>query len=118
MQLIDIKGQKTPQFSYTYQKMTIKDWTQPTADKLGLQRTLSFSTQPTNVNVLLATTKKAIQKVGDDLYAIDDAAYFIKLPAGTSVVLNNKDGQNVLTAELKTAVFTYDIVFWIIAINM
>ena len=111
MKIEDIKGQKTPQFSYVYQNITIKDWTQPTADKLGLKRNLTFSATPTNLNVLLAATTMAIQKVSDDLYSVDDAAYFIRLPAGTSVVLSQKDGKNVLMAEPKTTSFSYDIVF-------
>ena len=111
MKIEDIKGQKTPQFSYVYQNITIKDWTQPTADKLGLKRNLTFSATPTNLNVLLAATTMAIQKVSDNLYSVDDAAYFIKLPAGTSVVLTQKDGKNVLMAEPKTTAFSYEIVF-------
>lgn len=111
MNLEDIKGQKTPRFSYIFQNISIKDWIQATSDKLGVQRNLTFSTIPTNLNVLLAATSKNIQKINDNLYSIDNAAYFIKLPTGTTATLTNKDGKNILTAEIKASSFSYDIVF-------
>ena len=110
MRLVPIKGQKTPQFSYVYQHINIKDWTQPTADKLGLQRTISLSAPASNLNVLLATAKN-IQKVSDGLYAIDNANYYIKLPIGTNAVLMDKEGKTLLMVELKGQEFTYEIVF-------
>ena len=110
MRLVPIKGQKTPQFSYVYQNINIKDWTQPTADKLGLQRTISLSAPASNLNVLLATAKM-IQKAGDGLYVIGNANYFIKLPIGTNAVLMDKDGKTLLMVELKGQEFTYEIVF-------
>jgi hypothetical protein len=110
MRLVPIKGQKTPQFSYVYQNINIKDWTQPTADKLGLQRTISLSAPASNLNILLATAK-TIQKAGDGLYAIDNANYFIKLPIGTNAVLTDKEGKTLLMVELKGQEFTYEIMF-------
>jgi Domain of Unknown Function (DUF1080) len=111
MRIVDLKGQKTPQFAYTFQGINIKDWTQPTADKLGLQRSLSLSAKSTNLNVLLATATKGIQKVSDGLYAIDDATYYVKLPAGTTATVVEKDGKTLLMSALKELIFTYDIVF-------
>ncbi len=109
--LVDIEGQKTPQFSYRYQNTMIKDWTQPAANKQGLQRTISLSTTLSGMNVLLATASKGIQKAADGLYAIDGAAYFIKLPAGTPAVIAEKNGQQILMVALNAAVFSYEIVF-------
>lgn len=111
MNLVPIDGQQTPQYSYTFQGLKIKDWTQPTADKLGLQRTLSLSAKPSNLNVLLATATKGIQKVSADLYAIDGSEYFIKLPINTVVTMVEKDGKVLLMTALKEAVFAYEIVF-------
>jgi hypothetical protein len=111
MKIVEIKGQNIPQFYYTYQGIRIKDWAQPTADKLGLQRTLSLSTAPSNLNVLLATAKNGIKKINNELYAIDGANYYIKLPKNTAVVLIEKEGKTLLMTELKTVLFTYDIVF-------
>jgi hypothetical protein len=111
MRLVLIQGQKIPQFSYVFQNTTIKDWTQPTADKLGLQRTLSLSAKPSNMNVLLATAMHGIQKVNDGLYAVDGASYFIKLPAGTTAMVVEKEGKTLLMTELKEQLFSYEIVF-------
>jgi hypothetical protein len=111
MKLVAINGQKTPQFSYVFQNTTIKDWTQPTADKLGLQRTLSLSAKPTNLNVLLATATRGIQKINEGLYAVDGANYFIKLPVGAAVTVVEKEGKTLLMTELKEQLFSYEIVF-------
>ncbi len=111
MNLVAIQGQKTPQFSYVFQNITLKDWTQPTTDKLGLLRTLSFSAKPTNLNVLLATATRGVQKINDGLYAVDGASYFIKLPIGTTATVVEKDGKTLLMAELKEQQFSYEIVF-------
>jgi hypothetical protein len=111
MKITDMKGQNTPQFYYTYKNIKIKDWAQPTADKLGLQRTLSLSTTPSNLNVLLATATKGIQKVGEGLYAVDGGEYFIKLPTNTVAILTEKAGKTLLMTELKTVSFSYEIVF-------
>jgi hypothetical protein len=111
MKLVAIKGQKTPQFSYVFQNINIKDWTQPTADKSGLLRTLSLSAKPINLNVLLATATRGIQKMNDGLYAVDGASYFIKLPAGTTASVVEKDGKTLLMSELKEQLFSYEIVF-------
>jgi Domain of Unknown Function (DUF1080) len=110
MRIVSIKGQKTPQFSYTYQNVNITDWAQPTADKLGLQRTISLSQPLASMHVLLANAA-SIQKVADGLYAIDNANYYIKLPVGTTPILVEKEGKTLLMVALNAQVFTYEIVF-------
>ncbi|MDZ7876926.1 MAG: family 16 glycoside hydrolase [Saprospiraceae bacterium] len=111
MKLVSVQGQKVPQFSYVFQNISIKDWTQPTADKLGLQRTLSLSAKSTKLNVLLATATHGIQKIAEGVYAIDGAAYFIKLPIGTTATVVEHNGKTLLMTELKEQLFTYEIVF-------
>jgi hypothetical protein len=111
MNIVPIDGQDTPQYSYTFQGLKIKDWTLPTKGKTGLQRVLSLSAKPANLNVLLATATKGIQKVSADLYAINGSEYFIKLPINTVVTMVEKDGKTLLMAELKETSFAYDIVF-------
>jgi hypothetical protein len=109
--LMNIEGQKTPQFSYRYQSTTIKDWTQPSANKQGLQRTITLSTPLPNMNVLVSTTTKGIQKTAEGLFAVNGAEYFIKLPSGLSAVITEKNGQQMLMVALNTAVFSYEIIF-------
>lgn len=111
MTFIDISGQRIPQYSYIFQGIRIIDWMQPTANKQGLQRTLSVLGESPNLKVLLATATKGIQKVSTDLYAVNGSEYFIKLPSSTVVTLVEKDGKALLMAEIETSLFSYEIVF-------
>jgi hypothetical protein len=111
MALIDINGQKTPQFVLKQDNIVIKDWLQPMPNQQGITRQLAFSSLPADKKCLLAMAKKGIKKIADGLYAIDDFAYFIKIDAQNSPVILEKEGQQWLISDIKSTSFTYQIVF-------
>jgi hypothetical protein len=111
MQLVDIDGQKTPQYILKLGNLVLKDWSQPSPNNQGMTRNLSFSEIPTDKRILLAHAKKGIKKVSEGLYAIDDAAYFIKISSSNTPVIVEKEGQQWLVSDIKNTLFTYQIVF-------
>jgi hypothetical protein len=111
MQLMDIDGQKTPQFIFNMGSFVLKDWSQPSPNKEGITRNLSFSEIPADKRILLAHAKKGIKKVAEGLYAIDDAAYFIKLNTPNTPIIIEKEGHQWLVSDIKNTLFTYQIVF-------
>ncbi len=111
MQFVDIDGQKTPQFVLKMGNLVLKDWFHPTPNNQGMTRNLSFSELPAEKQILLAHAKKGIKKVSEGLYAIDDAAYFIKLNSPNTPVIIEKEGQQWLVSDIKNTLFTYQIVF-------
>jgi hypothetical protein len=111
MQLVDIDGQKTPQYILKLGNLVLKDWSQPSPNNQGMTRNLSFSEIPADKRILLAHAKKGIKKVSEGLYAIDDAAYFIKISSPNTPVIVEKEGQQWLVSDIKNTLFTYQIVF-------
>jgi hypothetical protein len=89
----------------------LKDWSQPSPNKEGITRNLSFSEIPADKRILLAHAKKGIKKVAEGLYAIDDAAYFIKLNTPNTPIIIEKEGHQWLVSDIKNTLFTYQIVF-------
>lgn len=111
LQLIDIEGQKTPQFILKHGNLVINDWLQPTPNQQGITRNMTFSSLPGDKKILLASAKKGIKKIADGLYAIDDFAYFIKINSPDAPIIMEKEGQQWLISEIKNTSFTYQIVF-------
>jgi hypothetical protein len=111
MQLVDIDGQKIPQYILKLGNLVLKDWSQPSPNNQGMTRNLSFSEIPADKRILLAHAKKGIKKVSEGLYAIDDAAYFIKISSPNAPVIVEKEGQQWLVSDIKNTLFTYQIVF-------
>ncbi|MDH4092353.1 MAG: DUF1080 domain-containing protein [Cyclobacteriaceae bacterium] len=73
---------RTPIFNYQYRNLTISDAMQPAQDDLGISRSITLSNiMPSQMVYIRVAAGDSIEKVGDNVYAIDDQHYFVQLPA-------------------------------------
>jgi hypothetical protein len=81
-----LNDKQCPVFQYQYKNIVFEDLLQPSANGQGLSRKVSVnginSGQLTYLRVANGTV---IEKVGDNIFAINNQEYFIQLPAGTKV---------------------------------
>jgi hypothetical protein len=87
-----LNDKQCPVFQYQYKNIVFEDLLQPSANGQGLSRKVSVnginSGQLTYLRVAQGTV---IEKVGDNIFAINNQEYFIQLPAGTKVKYELKE---------------------------
>lgn len=82
----------SPMFQYQYGSMTFDDLIQPSSDGLGFSRSLSIQGVNANqVTYVRLAQGSAIEKVGDNTFAVDNQQYFIQLPVGSKIKYEIKE---------------------------
>lgn len=98
-----------PTFQYKAYGVEVNDQILPKMNRQGLQRKLQFSGYPDGKIMYCLAEGKSIEKVNKEVYAIGDAAYFIKtsasvtiqkLPDGRQALVFKVDAKNDLAYEI------------------
>ncbi len=77
-----LSATRTPIFNYQYRNLTVSDAMQPAQDRQGITRSITLSNvMPSQIVYIRVGAGDAIEKVGDNVYAIDDQRYFVQLPS-------------------------------------
>ena len=87
-----LNDQQCPVYQFQYKNITFDDVLQPSANGQGLSRKVSVTGinngQLTYLRIAQGST---IEKVGDNIFAINNQQYFIQLPAGTKIKYEIKE---------------------------
>ena len=77
-----LDGSRSPVFQYTYKGLGFEDAIRPLSSQ-GITRTLTFSGKPAQTLLLRLGEGLQISQVADNVYAIDNQRYYIRIsPAG------------------------------------
>lgn len=93
----------SPVFQYKYKDVVFEDSFKPLPSNQGLTRSLSVSTRPANGKLILRLGEGTqITEVSDNIYAIDDQRYYIRInPVGkTKALIRNTGSKKELTLEI------------------
>lgn len=103
--------QRSPTFSYSFNGLEVKDSVVFNTDREGITRTISVINPPANVYCRMGSGRK-IENIGNDIYAIDDKTYYIKVDKKFKPAVRQSGKGFELIARYETAgPITYSIIW-------
>ena len=75
-----LNEKRLPVFSYQYQNVTLEDALRPAQNARGITRSITLkNVNPTQIIYVRLAAGKSVEKVGDNVYAIDNQQFYIQL---------------------------------------
>ena len=106
----DLEGEGIPVFRYQMYGSEINDRIR-LEDKKGLSRTIQFAGTPSSTPLYCRlAVGTSMEMVEDNLYAMNDRSYYIRLPKGVKPQVLQQNGKTVLYVPF-TGTVTYSIIF-------
>jgi hypothetical protein len=110
-----LSEKQCPLFQYQYKNITFNDLLQPSPNGQGLSRKVSVNgINAGQLTYLRVGQGSVIEKVGDNIFAVNNQQYFIQFPAGTKVKYEIKEspGKQELVVPLTGASSFEFILVW------
>lgn len=105
---LDASG--APKFSYNVFGAMVEDHIQLKEDGKYLSRSVSVKNAAQPMTFRLARATK-LQQLDDNTWAVDDKAYYLRLPEKSKATVRNAGGLQELVVEMGNGVFVYEIVW-------
>lgn len=95
---------RTPIFKYEYQGNILEDRLEPLPQAQGIRRSITINNLNTAQGMMIRAGKGVnIQKVGDQLYAIDNQRYYIQLPSKVKAQIKDAGAMKELVIPFTTS---------------
>jgi hypothetical protein len=95
--------------------MTFDDFIKPSSDGEGFSRMLSVTSKGSDqTNYIRLAQGSIVEKVGDNIFAVDNQQYYIQFPVGTKVKYEIKESpgkQELVVPVTGTATFEF-LLIW------
>lgn len=106
----NLTAERSPVFQYEYSGMTVTDSIAPAPEAQGFVRKLSIQGANTNAYCRV-TTAAQIEKISDDLYAIDGKSYYLRIAPGFKPVIRQSGANHELLLSFKNGPVQYSIIW-------
>lgn len=99
-----LNEKRTPVFKYEYQGNIIEDRLEPLPHAQGIRRSITINNLNAAEGMMIRAAKGVnIQKVGEQLYAIDNQRYYIQLPSKVKAQIKDVGAMKELTIPFTTS---------------